>query len=243
VVNLATGKGSGAEAASDTYTNVENIDGSAFGDTLTGDANVNRLNGMGGDDTLNGGGGNDVLVGGAGADKLNGGDGDQDATSYQDASAGVIVSLAAGGTGGDAAGDTFTGVEYVYGSDFNDQITGDGAINRLTGGQGNDRLDGAAGNDYLLGELGNDNLIGGLGADVFVFDKSFGHDTIEDFWAGTGRTDRVWITGTDIHNFDDVLAHSQNSAEGVVFTINENDSITFTGITMAQLVADDFIFA
>ena len=242
VVNLATGKGSGAEAANDTYINVENVEGSAFNDILTGDAGVNRLNGLAGDDTLSGGAGNDILVGGAGADTLIGGDGDQDAASYQDAGAGVIANLALGGTGGEALGDTYSGVEYIYGSAFNDILTGDAAINRLTGGAGNDRLDGAAGNDYLLGEAGNDTLIGGAGADVFVFDKSFGNDTISDFWAGAGRTDRVWITNTDIHNFADVLSHSVYSGAGVVFTITGQDSITFTGITMAQLVADDFIF-
>jgi Ca2+-binding RTX toxin-like protein len=242
VVNLATGKGSGAEAANDTYINVENVEGSAFNDIITGDANVNRLNGMAGDDTLSGGAGNDILVGGAGADTLIGGDGDQDAASYQDASAGVIANLVTGGTGGEALGDTYSGVEYIYGSAFNDVLTGDAAINRLTGGAGNDTLNGAAGNDYLLGEAGNDTLIGGAGADVFVFDKSFGQDTISDFWAGTGRTDRVWITNTDIHSFADVLSHSVDSGAGVVFTITAQDSITFTGITLAQLVADDFIF-
>ena len=53
-----------------------------------------------------------------GADTLIGGAGDQDAASYQDALLGVIVNLALGGTGGEAAGDTYSGVEYVYGSAY-----------------------------------------------------------------------------------------------------------------------------
>jgi serralysin len=177
------------------YVNVENIEGSAFDDRITGDANVNRLTGLAGSDILDGGAGNDVLVGGLGVDTLIGGDGDRDAASYQDAALAVIVNLALSGTGGEAAGDTYSGIEYVYGSTFADQIAGDAAINRLTGGAGNDVLDGAAGNDYILGDAGNDTLIGGVGADVFVFEKGFGNDTISDFWTGVGRTDRAWLTG------------------------------------------------
>ena len=152
------------------------------------------------------------------------------------------MNLALGGTGGEAAGDTYNGIEYVYGSAFDDIITGDAAINRLTGGAGNDVLNGAGGNDYILGEAGNDTIIGGAGADVFVFDSSFGNDTISDFWAGAGRTDRVWLTNTDIHSFSDVQSHVVDTAAGLVLTINGTDSITFTGITMAQLNVDDFIF-
>ncbi|MGB9143217.1 MAG: calcium-binding protein, partial [Aestuariivirga sp.] len=242
VVNLATGVAQYGEASRDVLVNVENLLGSAYDDTLTGNAGVNRLNGGAGNDTLDGGAGNDILVGGTGADALIGGAGDQDAASYQDALLGVIVNLALGGTGGEAAGDTYNGVEYVYGSAFNDVITGDAAINRLTGGAGNDVLDGAAGNDYILGEAGNDTVIGGAGADVFVFDSSFGNDTISDFWAGAGRTDRVWLTNTDIHSFADVQSHAVDTAGGVVLAVNGGDSITFTGITVAQLNADDFIF-
>ena len=192
---------------------------------------------------MNGAAGNDILVGGLGADTLIGGDGDQDAASYQDAAAAMVVNLATGGTGGEANGDTYSGVEYVYGSAFNDTISGDAAINRLTGGAGNDTLNGAAGNDYLLGEAGNDILVGGVGADVFVFDRSFGHDTISDFWAGAGRTDRVWITNTGIHSFADVLSHSTDTGAGLLFQITADDSIAFTSLKASQLVADDFIFA
>ncbi len=241
-VNLLANTGVGGEAKGDTFISIENVLGSQFDDIITGNAVNNRLNGDAGNDTLNGGDGNDMLVGGMGADTLIGGAGDQDAAVYDTAASAVIVNLATGGTGGEAAGDTYNGVEYVCGSAFGDTITGDAAINRLMGGAGNDRIDGAAGNDYLLGEAGNDSLIGGAGADVFVFDKSFGKDTISDFWAGVGRTDRVWITNTDIHSFADVLSHSVDSAAGVVFTISAQDSITFTGLTLNQFHSDDFIF-
>jgi Ca2+-binding RTX toxin-like protein len=242
-VNLATGSGRYGEAARDTYVNVENVTGSRFDDRLTGDASVNRLVGLAGNDTLDGGGGNDVLVGGVGADTLIGGSGDRDAASYQDATAGVVLSLATGGTGGDAAGDTFTGIEFVYGSAFDDSITGDGAVNRLTGGNGNDALDGAAGNDYLLGEAGNDTLTGGLGDDVFVFAAGFGNDVVSDFAAGAGRTDRLSLSAVGIHDFAGVLANAADSASGVVIAISGHGTITLAGVSVSQLHADDFIFA
>src|SRR4051812_44808014 len=43
IVDLSTGKGLGGDAQGDTLKNVENLIGSAFSDTLTGDAGDNRL--------------------------------------------------------------------------------------------------------------------------------------------------------------------------------------------------------
>ena len=67
-VNLATGMGTGADAQGDTYVNVENVVGSNFFDTLTGDNQGNRIEGMGGRDRITGGGGTDLLFGGTGID-------------------------------------------------------------------------------------------------------------------------------------------------------------------------------
>ncbi len=75
-VNLSIG---GAQntvgAGTDTLVAIENLIGSDFNDTLTGDGNANVLQGGLGNDTLNGGGGDDVLIGGRGDDTLTGGPG------------------------------------------------------------------------------------------------------------------------------------------------------------------------
>jgi hypothetical protein len=55
--------------------------------------------------------------------------------------------------------------------------------------------------------------------------------------------DRIWITNTGIHNLADVLSHSTDTGAGILFQVTADDSIAFTGLTKAQLVADDFIFA
>jgi hypothetical protein len=72
-VNLATGTATGATGG---IAGIENVIGSEFADTLTGDSRNNILSGLGGDDVLDGGRGRDVLIGGDGADSATGGIGD-----------------------------------------------------------------------------------------------------------------------------------------------------------------------
>ena len=67
-VNLALGTATGADG-NDTLSNIENVYGSIYGDTLTGNAEANTLQGLAGDDTLSGGAGNDTLDGGLGTDR------------------------------------------------------------------------------------------------------------------------------------------------------------------------------
>ena len=67
-INLATNAASGGDAASDVISGFENVTGSAFNDTLTGDAGVNVISAGAGDDTITGGAGADILTGGLGAD-------------------------------------------------------------------------------------------------------------------------------------------------------------------------------
>jgi Ca2+-binding RTX toxin-like protein len=161
-----------------------------------------------------------------------------DGTAYVDPSYTAVNGVT------DATGDTYIGIENVLGSAWNDNITGNAGDNRITGGAGNDVLNGAAGNDTLIGGIGNDTLTGGVGADVFQFNLGSGNDTITDFWAGIGRTDRVQLIGTDIHNWADVLSHATETSAGVVLSFNGGiDTITFAGLHLNQLVADDFLYA
>ncbi|QXI19361.1 retention module-containing protein [Pseudomonas hamedanensis] len=62
-------------AGTDTLTGIENLLGSNFNDSLTGDGNSNVINGGLGNDVLNGGGGDDLLIGGLGNNNLTGGAG------------------------------------------------------------------------------------------------------------------------------------------------------------------------
>ena len=66
-LNLTTAQATGG-SGTDTILNIENLYGSAYGDTLSGNASGNQLYGAAGNDILNGMGGNDTLNGGAGLD-------------------------------------------------------------------------------------------------------------------------------------------------------------------------------
>ena len=161
-------------AAGQIYVSIEGIIGSGFSDTLTGNADANRiegrdgndrLSGSGGTDSLFGGNGNDTLLGGTGADILDGGAG-KDRLSYREAVAGVIVDLenTARNTG-EAAGDSYFGIEELEGTGWHDILAGDALGNTILGLEGNDRVEGRQGNDLLYGGEGNDTLSGGEGAD------------------------------------------------------------------------------
>ncbi len=80
--------------------------------------------------------GNDILIGSAGSDVLAGGDG-SDVASYGESSNGVVADLAqSSNNAGDAAGDTYSGIEALWGSNFNDTLRGDQSGNNLSGGGG-----------------------------------------------------------------------------------------------------------
>jgi Ca2+-binding RTX toxin-like protein len=158
--------------------NVEDVVGTAFDDNIHGDNNDNTLYGGNGNDTLTGGGGNDTLIGGNGADTLlpgygghdvvnGGGGGDlfdtNNTVSYADdvniLGQGVTLVLADGvGTGGWANGTTYTNIQNVTGSQYNDNIGGDSNANVLDGGDGDDTLKGRGGADTFIGGKGNDTV-------------------------------------------------------------------------------------
>ena len=112
-VNLSIGAAQNTGGAgTDTLLNIENLTGSNFNDTLSGDGNNNTLDGGAGTDTV----------------------------TYASAGAGVTVSLAISGaqnTGG-AGTDTLLNFENLTGSAFNDTLSGDGNNNTLDGGAGTD---------------------------------------------------------------------------------------------------------
>jgi Ca2+-binding RTX toxin-like protein len=72
MLDLANGGITNA-ASGDTYSGVENVHGSNFGDIIQGDAQSNEIRGLNGDDFLFGGAGNDRIDGGEGDDVVRGG--------------------------------------------------------------------------------------------------------------------------------------------------------------------------
>jgi Ca2+-binding RTX toxin-like protein len=182
-----TDPGDIADVGTDTFTGVSAVRGSEFADVIDGShaGTAETLEGRGGNDVLVGGAGNDVLDGGAGADVLNGGAG-FDTVSYADATAGVAINLGAASSTwtGDAQGDTFSSIEKIVLTGFNDLFIGDANANVVDGGSGDDLLLGGGGNDVLSGGGGNDVLWGGAGADTLDGGDGFDYAEYGDATAG-----------------------------------------------------------
>lgn len=195
-VNLAT-SGTGGDAAGDTYFGIEAVYGSDFNDSMVGSSGTNELRGFAGDDILDGAGGNDRLFGGEGADMLIGGIG-VDIAMYTVATSGVTLDLTTTGLAGEATGDTFDSIEWVFGSNFDDDISGDEFNNRLEGRDGDDTLNGGDGNDRLLGGDGNDIINGGDGVDTI-----FGQDGDDVMTGGAGNDFFFGGAGADSHDGGD----------------------------------------
>ncbi|MFD2175325.1 Hint domain-containing protein [Rhodobacter lacus] len=188
----------------------DTVYGGAGNDTLFGEAGADRLYGDDGNDSLDGGSdndslwggaGNDTLHGGAGADVLDGGTG-MDYADYTDSGAGVSVNLASGsGSGGDAQGDSYSGIDGVYGSAYADTLIGfDGSSNSATdaytnvfyGNGGDDYIYGAGGDDSLYGGDDDDTVLGGDGNDLVSGDA--GNDRLE---GGAGNDSLLGGSGND----------------------------------------------
>lgn len=177
VADLAAPAGNTGIAAGDTYLGIENLAGTNANDVLSGDTAANyflafngadQLSGRDGADTLDGGAGNDTLFGGAGADRLIGGDG-VDLAAYWDSVTGLVADLSnAAANTGLAAGDTYSGVENLAGTNANDTLGGDAQANYILGFNGTDQLFGRNGADTLDGGAGNDTFFGGEGADRLI---------------------------------------------------------------------------
>jgi Ca2+-binding RTX toxin-like protein len=240
-VSLATGVAAGGDAQGDVLSNIENITGSSYADTIEGNS------------------GNNVLKGGGGIDTL----------TYVHAASGVAVNLSitvAQATGG-AGIDTVTAFENVTGSAFNDSLTGSGGANVLSGGDGNDTMDGGSGADKLLGGNGDDNLLGsdgadsltggsgadtmtgGLNGDRFVYTATTdspataAHDSIADF--NHAESDKIDLSAIDANTltagdqaFLFIGAQSFHNVAGELHYVTNGTGITVEGDINGDGIAD-----
>jgi Ca2+-binding RTX toxin-like protein len=237
-VNLGTATATGGHAIGDTISGFENVTGSRFNDTLTGNGGGNEIKGGAGADSLDGRGGIDTL-------------------SYAGSAAGVTVNLLTNSAaGGDAAGDAILNFENLIGSDFNDVLTGGAGANRLTGGLGKDVLRGIAGNDVFdfnaLADSGPASAARDFIAD-FTFDPAAGAAVVDridlatiDAMAGTGGNQAFAFIGGDAFTAEGQVRAVQAGANAIV-QVNTAGAggaemtVTLANVMAAELSTVDFI--
>lgn len=215
--------------------------------------------GTNGDDVINTGTGNDLIKSGAGNDIVNANLGNDTVID------GLGNSVLNGQNGMDTL-ITFSGLNLLNGGADSDFLAGGFQADQINGGSGNDVIRGEAGTGFLAGSdqinggTGDDFLMGGRGADAFIFNTNDGNDTIaafntadvvfdaaigysvtpygSDFQSGIDHIQLAGFTSVDASN---VMASVTDGVNGAVFSA-EGASITFYGVDMAGITADDFIF-
>ena len=231
---------------SDLVSEFEEIYGSFFNDTLTGDGNANFLLGQSGKDSLAGNGGDDTLYGGFGNDTVIGGDGN-DTIDFHRAGSGVAVNIgkenAAQAIGKSEGTDLVAGFEHIVGSDFGDKLTGNAVANNIAGLAGNDVLVGLAGNDTLDGGEGADAMAGGADDDLYLVDNvkdklteaaNAGHDLVQStathvLAANVEDLELLGDADADINGTGNASKNKLTGTDGNNILDGKGDADTMTG--------------
>jgi Ca2+-binding RTX toxin-like protein len=211
------------------------LTGTRAGGTLTGGTAADTMTGSFGNDTFNGGDGADVILDAGGDNVVNAGGGND------------RIGLMSGANtvnGGD-------GADLIVGG-YNDDVLNGGADNDVIVGDISTNIGGA---DRINGGTGDDLLEGRGGADTFVFSTNDGSDTIgaltlnlitpastavagADFESGV---DTILLDGFGLTTGAAALA-KVTDVGGVATFADQGTAITFAGLTLSDLSANDFQF-
>ena len=222
---------------------------------IDGNGNDNTIQTGAGQDTLRGQGGNDQLFDPIGDTEIDGGDGND-------------LGVALGGnntfTDSGAPGPATREINDVFAGGAGDDVLQGGSGNDvLVGDIGSNYFFGA---DTIVGGADDDLLMGSEGADVFVFSANDGNDTIAEFdfnavlaarALNPSDIDSIVLNGADFESgLDQIHLHgatfaSINSAADALAAVSDvgghavfnadGTTITFHGLTTADLAVDDFI--
>lgn len=240
VANLANASANRGEAQGDTFIAIENLEGSQYGDTLTGNSQNNHLWGLEGNDNFNGLGGTDTLEGGLGNDiyridsltasileYLNQGTDTVNVSITYTLGANLEnLNLLEGTAARDGTGNTLNNI--INGNSANNSLNGAAGNDSLYGNSGTDTLLGGDGDDRLYGGNGNDILTGGNGNNMFVYNATTdAGDIITDFKVGNDKiqlTDVVNSSGWRSSNlFADGFLMSLQASNGMAALMIDPD--------------------
>jgi hypothetical protein len=208
----------------DSYTNLEGLNGTQFADTLTGNEQNNRFRGQAGADTIDGAAGIDTI--------------DYRREVNFGGTSGVSVNLSLGtATDGFGTQDTLISIENARGSPFNDILVGSVLANDIRGDAGNDLTDGLG-----VSQIGTfDVLYGQGGDDTFVYKVGYGSTVIADLTAGAGSVDKIDLRSFGFATYQDVASRMSPAGPNVQISFGNGDVLTLWTLTMGQLSADDFL--
>jgi uncharacterized delta-60 repeat protein len=191
--------------STDTLFNIEEIRGSAYGDTFNGNSSNNRIEGMGG---------NDIINGGAGFDEAR----------YSRSTSAIMATFSTGGSGSVTDGlggtDSLNDIEQIYASDFNDTLVGGSANDSFLGMAGNDLIDGGTGYDrasYSVGPVGAGvtvTLSGALGSGTAT-DNYGNTDSLTSIESIQGSMFNDTLTGNGARLQQYLLADQSETFEGM----------------------------
>lgn len=237
-IDLNRDKQLGGDADGDILKSIENVNGSAFDDTIIGNKGDNTINAGDGVDYVKAGDGNDTVVslvdfdvdtffGGEGTDTL-------DYSGYS-VPLGLEINLAQGttfipptpvGEGLVRAArleDKHDGFENVVGSKGNDKITGNAGDNRLEGNDGSDIITAGAGADVIVGGMGKD-IMRGFSSNAF----SGGDGARDTFVFNATAEIGLGTTGDQILRFEFGVDKIDLSAIDANLALNGNQDFHFT---------------
>ncbi|MCC1493200.1 VCBS domain-containing protein [Cognatishimia sp. F0-27] len=196
-------------------TGIENLEGSFFNDTLTGDGDDNVIIASAGDDVVSGEGGNDTY------------DASRDAS-------GLTVDLAAGtATSGTVGSDQISGIETVLGGSGDDVITGDANANLLVGNGGGDTIAGGEGDDTIDGGEATDTAVFSGVSSGFTVALDAGNVTVTDNDTTDGNQGTDTLSDIELVAFGDVT----------IGAVANDDSISTdedTAVSTGNLLDNDF---
>ncbi len=232
-VNLTTGTATDGGGSTDTISQVENILGSAFADSLTGSSDANEIVAGVGDDTVLAGAGDDTVYGGVGNDSIDGGDGADSIVAGSDTPATQSLDFnwnLAGADGQSVAGGV---VQDTGGIQVTATMTNDGNATTFA-------VESTSSGYVAPGESFNalSNLhVGGTGAGntatvALDFAATSGSPYEDEVLNASFRIDDIDQGGT---NWQDILTIRAYDAAGnevpVTFTMAGNDTVSGNTIT------------
>ncbi|NEQ11927.1 MAG: calcium-binding protein, partial [Moorea sp. SIO4E2] len=251
-LNLAEGTASYTDEqdqeVAQTLISIERVFGTNFNDELIGNEVDNTFLGLEGDDKYVGGAGNDTFQDSGGVNYFDGGEG-RDTVDFQNLiNSGIKLNLAEG-TGSytdeqdQEVAQTLISIERAVGTNFNDELIGNGEDNILLGLDGDDTITGGAGNDVIKTGDGNNTIDSGSGVDTIelgngnntiALEEGEGHDKVINFQLGLTRfgvSDASTLTFEQSNGSVNIIAADGDllaNVEGVeVSTFTDNLSTIF----------------